>query len=225
MSARVERRSRRDERKEETRAELVAAAARVFAQTGFHGASLEQIAREAGFTTGAIYWHFRGKDDLFLAVFEAYTTTRVHEQEAIRRAVDAGELPPRAWADQWMQRLQDQPEFLVLILEFAVHAWRNPALREHFATRFAAGRVAVARMLEHEAARAGVELPMAPEALGTIVRELGTGLGLAKLIDPDGVSDSLFGDFTELVLRLSAATAVPAAGSSRTRRTPREVPR
>jgi AcrR family transcriptional regulator len=199
------RRSRREERKEETRAELIAAAARVFAQSGFHGASLEAIAREAGYTTGAIYWYFTGKDDLFLAVFEAYTTTRVHEYATIQRRVDDGELPPRAWADQWMRRLHEEPELLVLILEFTVHAWRNPPLQEAFADRMAAGRLAVARILEDEAARAGFDLPMPAEALGTVVRELGTGLGLAKLIDPDGIPDRLFGDVVELVLRFAVA--------------------
>src|SRR5256886_17014899 len=117
------RRSRREERKEETRAELVAAAAHVFARNGFHRASLEQIARHAGYTTGAIYWHFEGKDDLFLAVYETYTTTRVRELEDVKRSVDAGETPPaRAWADQWMARLHDDPEFLVLSIEFLFHA-------------------------------------------------------------------------------------------------------
>ena len=205
MSATEQRRSRREERKEETRAELIAAAARVFARSGFHGASLEAIAREAGYTTGAIYWHFTGKDDLFLGVFEDYTTTRVHEYAAIQQGVDDGDLPPRAWADQWMRRLDAEPELLVLILEFAVHAWRNPPLREAFATRMAAGRLAVARILEDEAARAGVELPMPAEALGTLVRELGTGLGLARLIDPDGIPDGLFGDVVEIMVRLAVA--------------------
>src|SRR4051812_48519646 len=198
-------RSRREERKEETRAELIAAAARVFARSGFHGASLDEIASEAGYTTGAIYWHFGGKDDLFLAVFEAYTTTRVHEYAAIQRAVDDGELPPRAWADQWMQRLHNEPELLVLILEFAVHAWRNPPLREEFSNRMAAGRLAVARILEEEATRAGFELPMPAEDIGTVLRELGTGLGLARLIDPDGIPDSLFGDFVETLVQLAVA--------------------
>jgi AcrR family transcriptional regulator len=201
-STSTERRSRRDERKEETRTDLIAAAAVVFARHGFHGASLDEIAREAGYTTGAIYWHFSGKDDLFLAVFEDYTTTRVAEWATIQQSVDDGLLGPRAWADQWMRRLQQNPEVLVLILEFAVHAWRNPPLREAFATRMAAGREAIARILEDEAGRASFDLPMPAEQLATVVRELGTGLGLAKLIDPEGIPDSLFGDFTELMVRL-----------------------
>lgn len=207
MSETVQRRSRRDERRDETRAELIAAAARVFARSGFHGASVDEIAREAGYTTGAIYWHFGGKDDLFLAVFEVYTTTRVREYAAIQQGVDVGELPPRAWADQWMRRLDDEPELLVLILEFAVHAWRNPPLRDAFANRMAAGRLALARILEDEAERVPFELPMPAEALATVVRELGTGLGLAKLIDPEGVPDSLFGDFVELVIQLATSSA------------------
>src|SRR4051794_41323506 len=105
------RRSRREERREETRAELVEAAARVFARRGFHGASIDQIAREAGYSTGAIYWHFEGKDDLFLGVYEAYATARVREWGDVRDSAE-GELPQRAraYADQWMARLAREPE-------------------------------------------------------------------------------------------------------------------
>jgi hypothetical protein len=71
----------------------------------------------------------------------------------------------------------------------------------------AAGRVAVARILADEAERHGFDLPMPAESLGTIVRELGTGLGLAKLIDPDGIPDELLGDFVELVIRLAVEAA------------------
>src|SRR4051794_13248429 len=123
--------SRREERREETRAELVEAAARVFARRGFHGASIDQIAREAGYSTGAIYWHFEGKDDLFLAVYEAYTAARLREWGEVQARAE-GDLPrrARAYADQWMERLRADPDFLVLSLEFLVHAWRNPPLRE-----------------------------------------------------------------------------------------------
>jgi AcrR family transcriptional regulator len=197
----VGRRSRREERKEETRAELLAAARRAFARRGFHGASLEQIAREAGYSTGAIYWHFSGKDDLFLAVFEDYATTRVREWEEIHARAQ-GDLPQRArvYADQWMERLRRDPDFMVLTLEFLVHAWRNPALREAFGDRAAFGRLALARILEE--ASEGVELPMPADELAAVLRELGSGLALAKLADPDAIPDRLFGDFVELLFTL-----------------------
>jgi AcrR family transcriptional regulator len=218
-----ERRSRREERKEETRQELIAAAGHVFAREGFHGASLEQIARHAGYTTGAIYWHFKNKDNLFLAVYEHYTTTRVRELEGINQRAEARKpAPARAWADQWMERLADNPDFLILSVEFLVHAWRNPPLRDAFANRVAAGRLTLARILEERAAQDRFELPISSEDLATVFRELGSGLGLAKLIDPDGIRDTLFGDFTELFFNLVRVAHLEAPGSAaneRVRRT------
>jgi AcrR family transcriptional regulator len=207
--------SRRDERKEETRAELVEAAGRVFARRGFHGASVDQIAREAGYSTGAIYWHFAGKDDLFLAVYEAYANTRVREWGEVQRRAE-GELPARAraYADQWMERLAADPDFLVLSLEFLVHAWRNPPLREEFGHRAAAGRLALARLMQQQADQRGYELPMPADDLAAILRELGTGLGLANLADPAGVPDRLFGDFVELFFTLVEERAARAATRS-----------
>jgi hypothetical protein len=61
-----------------------------------------------------------------------------------------GELPQRAraYADQFMARLRHDPEFMILSLEFLVHAWRIPPLREAFSHRIAWGRLAAIRLLE-----------------------------------------------------------------------------
>src|SRR5204862_4334863 len=59
------------ERKQRTRAELVSTARNAFLERGFHGASLDEIAEEAGYSKGAVYSNFAGKDDLFLAVLDA----------------------------------------------------------------------------------------------------------------------------------------------------------
>jgi AcrR family transcriptional regulator len=54
-----------------TRDRLVAAAATVFAEKGYDRATVQEIARLAGFTTGAIYGRFQGKAELLLAAIEA----------------------------------------------------------------------------------------------------------------------------------------------------------
>src|ERR1022692_3114734 len=48
-----------------------AAAAQVFAERGFHGATLDAVASAAGFSKGAVYSNFKNKEDLFLALLEA----------------------------------------------------------------------------------------------------------------------------------------------------------
>jgi AcrR family transcriptional regulator len=192
------RRSRQAERKEETRRELVEAAERVFKERGFHGASLEQIAREAGYTTGAIYFHFGGKDELFLAAFESYALTRVEEVTAIHETA-SGPLPQRgrAYADHWMARQADDPAFMVVALEFFVHSLRHPRLLEALAVRQAAVRLALGRFLEQDLRAEGVDPALPAQDIATVMRELGVGMAIAKLLDPDAVPDSLFGDFVE----------------------------
>src|SRR5215203_6722049 len=60
----------RQQRRERTRDDLVAAADRCFVEGGFHATSLDQIAAAAGYTKGAVYSNFASKEDLFFAVYE-----------------------------------------------------------------------------------------------------------------------------------------------------------
>ncbi|KGM14005.1 TetR/AcrR family transcriptional regulator [Cellulomonas bogoriensis] len=61
----------REQQQQRTRDALVLAARDVFARQGYHAAGLDLIAREAGFSKGAVYSNFEGKADLFLAVMDA----------------------------------------------------------------------------------------------------------------------------------------------------------
>lgn len=68
-----------------TRDRLIEAAAAVFAEKGYDGAGVQEIARRAGFTTGAIYGRFRGKADLLFAAIEAHTTNQLEQLFADHR--------------------------------------------------------------------------------------------------------------------------------------------
>ena len=62
--------SLREEQVRQTRDALVAAGRRLFGSKGFAATSVEDLATEAGVTTGALYHHFESKTELFAAVFE-----------------------------------------------------------------------------------------------------------------------------------------------------------
>jgi AcrR family transcriptional regulator len=72
------------ERSEATRAALIRAARELFAERGYTGVGTEEIVQRSGVTRGALYHHFRGKSDLFRAVFE-----QVEEDLARRFATEA----------------------------------------------------------------------------------------------------------------------------------------
>jgi AcrR family transcriptional regulator len=68
-----------------TRDRLIEAAAAVFAEKGYDGAGVQEIAKRAGFTTGAIYGRFRGKAELLLAAIEARTHNELEQLFAEHR--------------------------------------------------------------------------------------------------------------------------------------------
>src|SRR6476620_2072446 len=70
----------RSARRAETRARLLHSAARVYARRGFNGATLDEVAADAGFTKGAVYDHFGSKENLLLALMEEHLAGQVAEQ-------------------------------------------------------------------------------------------------------------------------------------------------
>jgi len=201
MSDAGSRPSLRDEQRALTRRRLLDGAEAVFARSGFHGASVEAIAREAGATTGALYSNFASKEDLFLALFEERIAADVGDYSQIVAGGGTIEEQARGAADRWMAILRERPDYFPLLIEFWAYAIRRPVLRERLAGRFAALRSASARLVVEGAAQQGYHPPNAEagEFVGMLVNALGNGLALEKLVDPDAVPDSLYGDMLALV--------------------------
>src|SRR3954470_5006765 len=113
-----------------TREALLAAARTVFLRSGYHGATVEAVAQEAGYTTGALYSRFGGKADLFLALLEQ----RIDDRTAQLRALLAQPSPDGlAVTRQWAQILRADLAWTLLVVEFLVHAARDPELSRRFA--------------------------------------------------------------------------------------------
>jgi len=72
----------RDTRAHEKRARILDAAIKVFAERGFHTATVAEIARAAGVADGTIYLYFKGKDDLLLRLFDEKMTDLLAEAKA-----------------------------------------------------------------------------------------------------------------------------------------------
>jgi AcrR family transcriptional regulator len=84
--------SLRAEQVAQTRAALIAAGRRLFGEEGFRATSVEDVAREARVTTGALYHHFPTKTALFEAVFvDAHTDLMTAAAKAAQEATDGVE--------------------------------------------------------------------------------------------------------------------------------------
>src|SRR5947208_10158211 len=104
----------REQSKAHTRERLLEAARSVFASSGFHGAAVEEIAAEAGFSTGALYSNFDGKEDLFLALMERELEENAREiTQAVMARASVAERAAGG-ARQWMTMVEREPEALLL---------------------------------------------------------------------------------------------------------------
>ncbi len=131
--ATIEKRRRltREESKALTRTRLIAVGRAHFLRYGLGGAVAEKIAEDAGYSRGALYSNFEGKEDLFLAV--------IREQEAHHFEIFRSILNEKSSSRERLRKLRDtfadlvmDPDWIVLHTEFQVEALRNERIRESF---------------------------------------------------------------------------------------------
>jgi AcrR family transcriptional regulator len=190
-----------ERRRQQTRDHLLAAAAQVFAERGFHGASLDEVAAVAGFTKGAVYSNFENKEGLFLALFKANYD---REMEALRDTLDASEVPPESRLSDFVALIHEETREAgigLLYQEFLLYAARNPAAREQLARLEDENVRGVAEILEREWKRQGLEPTESAERVARIIVVLFHGIGMLRVLQPDKADDSLIEAAISLIAR------------------------
>jgi AcrR family transcriptional regulator len=192
----------RTERRARTRAQLLSAAARVYARRGFDGATLDDVADEAGYTKGAVYDHFGSKENLLFALLDEHLAAQLEEQIALfDPATDASERP-RAGAEKWMQQLEEAPDAFRLFVEAWLRGQRDEELRPRVAGGMEAWRATLRSFGRQRRPDPATEVSEELlEQVATLMLGLGIGLGMVKLADPDSVSPRLLGAMFVLLLR------------------------
>lgn len=187
----------------EVRDRLLRAASTVFAERGFAGASMHQVAAAAGFTTGALYSNFANKDDLFFAIFDREVAGRIHDVRAIVEKVDhpLDEHKALAIGDRLTAAMRLNREWQLLFTEFWLRAARDPDLRK----RWVAQRREYRRQLTELAEEL---LPPSLDALParTIVFTLvalNNGLAIEELADPGSVPADTIGQVLVRIIGLT----------------------
>jgi AcrR family transcriptional regulator len=198
----------REQSKANTRGRLLAAARSAFASSGFHGASVEEIASRAGFSTGALYSNFDGKEDLFLVLMEREIDEHAREISAAVSMRDSVADRATGGAQQWMTMIEREPELLLLFMEFWAYGVRDADVRPKVAARFAQVRGLLTRLIEEGVREFDLQLALPAEQLAIAVDALADGIARQKLADPDAVPDDLMGRVLAL---LFAAATRPAA--------------
>ena len=177
---------RKGDKRARTRATLLAVARELIREKGFANTTLQEVARRAGMSNGAIYGNFRNREDLFIALGQTYWppikprirpgssfAEKMHAlaEAAIaaipeRRTVVGGRLTGMAYA--------------------IAHEDMQAQVQEITARSFQAGAAWLEAVADED------ELPMAPELLVCVIHALTEGLVFQRLLTPDLVPDEAF---------------------------------
>jgi AcrR family transcriptional regulator len=199
---------------------VLAAAGRVFAKRGFHAASLDAIAEDAGVTRGAVYYNFADKEELFLELLDRRCAERAQDLREVFAETEPGDVEAASRqaqlaAQHALDAMTGDAEWRALYLEFLAHAARDPGFRRAFARRTDQMRSVLEDVVVAQTEPLADTLPVPPAQLAVVIDALGVGLWAhhmlhgAKAVPPD-----LFSKALALLVQGLAARAATAGGTS-----------
>lgn len=182
------------ERRARTRARLLRAAGTVFADRGYHGATLDDVLAEAGVSRGALYHYFSSKQQLFLALLNERMITGIEDAATVFNQLGAGEDARIAAISGFLDRFERNPRWLPLLLEFLAIGCRDTEIRTGVVNSFLRPAreqtAALIRRTEDDTAPPG---NLTADELAIGATALINGLAIERAFDPDAVASDLPG--------------------------------
>jgi AcrR family transcriptional regulator len=160
---------------------------------------VDEIAERAGYSKGAVYFHFSGKDDLFLALLEERIDRPMSEAiKLLEFATPEDDMAAEA-NRKFVELVHGQRELVLLDQEYRSQALRDSRLRARYIRREAKLRAALSKGLQARLEHLGAPPIAAPEQVATALLSLVFGLAQEWLIEPDAVPDELLGNMFALI--------------------------
>ncbi|HEY6309848.1 MAG TPA: helix-turn-helix domain-containing protein [Streptosporangiaceae bacterium] len=176
----------RAEQNERNRALVLEAARRVFLARGYHAATLDEIADQAGFSRGVVQSRFGNKADLFLALLEERITERAAQNARLAEGL-AGAEGMRVLREHAARRNRAERDWGLLLIEFRVHAARDAELSRRYAALHGRTRQGLAGVITGLYRRAGQPPPFPPEEIAQMILTVEAGVRLEQAADPQGL--------------------------------------
>jgi AcrR family transcriptional regulator len=196
------------EHEQQVRERIVRGALRVFADHGFHRATIQDVVRESGLSVGAIYTHFRGKDEIFLAACDLSAGQALGELgRRLARATTTAERLSTA-IGFFLDSLVDSPESGA---PFLVQAWaeaeNEPAVRQMLLRRRGQLSTAAHLLLDEGVARGELPAWLDVEAMAGAATARVDGLLLERLEDGAGYRRATYERRARTIVELLIAAA------------------
>jgi AcrR family transcriptional regulator len=180
------RRKSKGDKRDRTRATLLESARAVIREKGYARTTLEDVAKRAGMTTGAIYGNFKNREELFIALGQTYWAP-------VKPKIDPGATFPEvmhALAEATLAAIPERTTAAVGRLTGLAYALTSTELQARVSAITAASYASGAAWLR--AVGDERDLPMPPEHLVRVIHALMEGLVLQRILTPELCPDEVF---------------------------------
>lgn len=179
--------------RENVRERLLDAAADEFTENGYAAAKLQDIARRAGFTKGAVYSNFESKQALFAELLSKKSmdlATRVIDTVS---GLGPGDAAGRS-GDAIASWVVDEPRWPLLVTEYGIQAGRDPSLADGYRHERRRLRDELERLIAERADDWGVGAGIDARRVATSLLALISGLAVEHSVDPEEIDHDAIGD-------------------------------
>ena len=173
-------RTSRAESKEQTRLRLLESAQRVLQSRGYHGATLDRVAADAGLTKGAVYWHFPNKDALFLALLGNNLKRSQARLESLMAYAGDDAETLTAELGHWIDFIDERDAIPLLLLELEIASRGSPELAAQLQQTVSSHQARIGAVIDRYFEIVDAWPPMPGVELGTAIFLLAEGFALVR---------------------------------------------
>lgn len=170
-------------RRAETRARLMEAAFRVFADKGYGHVTIEDVCEAAGYTRGAFYSQFESLEELFFLLYDQWASRTADQVRAAMEGTDPLTDLPGA-VERIVDTLLFERDWLLIKFDFLLYSARNPEL----AHRWEVHRAQLRSVIEERLIASGIEFHTSIESVADTARAIVAaydGVTVQLLLDSD----------------------------------------
>lgn len=166
------------------------AARSIFLKTGYQGTKLDDVAAAAGFTKGALYWHFPNKQALFLALISDAIGKNLGVLDSFLAMgeQDPGELKRKL--GEWIDGIDERETLPTFGVELEIESRVDPSFRAIHQQLVAGHEAALANFLSRYFSLIGETPRMPPAEMAPILITIFKGFALCRQNRPDAPVNS-----------------------------------
>ena len=185
---------------EERHLQIVEAAVKVFLRKGYRKTTMPEIAREAGLSIGGVYWYFKSKDEVVLAILEDVFRSDLDDLNSLLSTETSASERLKSFVATYVESYDEMTWLNTIGIEFYGQAGHDPLVRGFIQAYISHYRQALVRLIEQGIER-GEFRTVNPVDTANAIIGLEEGLSMIASADPEGVNwKNAFRTSTELLL-------------------------